>query len=154
MEILVELCTKTICPLAFFGWDIFDDRFISLQFIGLFKLLTCSWFNFGICYLSKLFSITFTFSNFVEYRFNMLSFREILIKMTLSSILHLSERLRSKMPERMLVGVKTCKSTLKINIMASHKIWNKSTSGSSYTTAQHITPDTLPYHKDTCSTML
>ena len=42
---------------------------ISLQVIGLFKLSTWSWFNFGMWYLYKKLSISFTLFNFMEYRF-------------------------------------------------------------------------------------
>ena len=37
---------------------------ISLQFIGLFKLLTWFWFNFGMYHVSRKLSISFTFFNF------------------------------------------------------------------------------------------
>ena len=43
---------------------------ISSAVIGLFNLFIWSWFNFGKWYLSRKLSISFKFSNFVEYRFS------------------------------------------------------------------------------------
>jgi hypothetical protein len=43
--------------------------FISLRATGLFKLLIWAWFNFGMCYVSRTWFISFRFSNLLNYRF-------------------------------------------------------------------------------------
>ena len=69
LKVLVEFCTKTTGPLLLLVWKFLLTASIPLRLIVLFKLLTWSWFNFGRWYLSNKLSISFTFSNFVEYRF-------------------------------------------------------------------------------------
>jgi hypothetical protein len=42
-------------PWAFLGWEVLMTASMSLGVIGLFKLLTWSWFNFKFSFLLKIF---------------------------------------------------------------------------------------------------
>jgi hypothetical protein len=53
----------------------------------------------------------------------------------------------------LLVGVHTCTATLEINLEAFQKIGNKSSSRPAIPFWDIYSKNTLPYHKDTCSTM-
>lgn len=67
IEVLVEFCTETIQPCVFaVVGRLLMTPFIFLQFIGLFKLFTWSWFNYGMWYLYRKLFVSSTVSSFMD----------------------------------------------------------------------------------------